>query len=181
MAVFKTWLVLPLAVLLWPGGEVTAAAKLKVTSSAFGEGQRIPKKYTADGKDTSPPLHWSGVPRGTKNIAIICDDPDAPGKVWVHWVLFNLPARTRELSGGVAKRRTVLHGARQGTNDMRKIGYNGPAPPRGKPHHYHFKVYALDKKLRLRAGATKQELVAVMKGHILAEGELVGLHAGDES
>jgi Raf kinase inhibitor-like YbhB/YbcL family protein len=173
---FRASLILPVVALLVPVGELRAAKNLKVGSSAISEGKRIPKTYTADGKDISPPLHWGGVPSGAKSIAVICDDPDAPGKVWVHWVLFNLSPRTRELSSAVPKRATVQGGARQGTNDMKRIGYNGPAPPKGKPHHYHFKVYALDKKLRLKAGATKQDLLRMMKGHILAEGELVGLY-----
>ncbi len=170
----RTAILAALSTLLVSGNPAPAADKLEVSSPAFGEGKTIPKKYTGSGNDVSPPLKWGKVPAGTKSIAIICDDPDAPKKVWVHWVLFNLPAETKELSEGVEKKKTLSSGAKQGKNDMKKIGYNGPYPPRGKAHHYHFKVYALDKKLSLKAGATKKKLLAKMKGHILAEGQLIG-------
>ena len=163
-----------LAPFLLLGSALSAAEKLEVRSAAFEEGKSIPKKYTGEGKGISPPLQWDKVPEGTKSIAIICDDPDAPKKVWVHWVVYNLPAKTRELPEGVAKTRTLSSGARQGKNDMKKIGYNGPYPPKGKPHRYYFKVYALDKELSLKPGATKKLLKKAMRGHILAKGALLG-------
>ena len=122
----------------------------------------------------SPPLHWSEPPEGTQSLALICDDPDAPVGTWVHWVLFNLPAETRELEEGLPTTETLSNGAKQGKNDFGKIGYGGPAPPKGKPHRYFFKLYALDKAVDLSPGATKAKLVEAMKGHILAEGQLVG-------
>src|SRR5262245_50894443 len=109
---------------------------LTVTSTAFREGQPIPKQHTGDGKDVSPPLQWSAVPEGTKGLALVCEDPDAPRGTWTHWVLFNLPATTQGLPEGVPAQETVLGGARQGKNDFGKLGYGGPAPPRGKPHRY---------------------------------------------
>src|SRR5262249_55269963 len=117
---------------------------MQVTSTAFREGETIPKPHTGDGKDVSPPLSWSGVPEGAKSLALICDDPDAPVGDWVHWVLFNLPPETRSLSEGVSGKAGMPKGARQGNNDFKKPGYGGPAPPKGKPHRYFFKLYALD-------------------------------------
>jgi Raf kinase inhibitor-like YbhB/YbcL family protein len=148
---------------------------MEVTSTAFQEGATIPKQYTGDGRDISPPLRWSGAPDDRQSFALICDDPDAPRKEpWVHWVLFNLPADTHELPEAVPADETLTHGAKQGMNDFGKVGYGGPAPPRGKPHRYHFKLYALDSMLNLKEGATKQQLEQAMKGHILASGQLIG-------
>jgi Raf kinase inhibitor-like YbhB/YbcL family protein len=147
---------------------------IELTSAAFQPGATIPKQYTGDGADHSPPLRWSEPPAGTKSLALICDDPDAPRGTWVHWVLFNLPGQTRELAEGVPMTETLGNGAEQGKNDFGKIGYGGPAPPKGKPHRYFFKLYALDGSVDLPAGATKAQLVEAMKGHILAEGQLMG-------
>jgi Raf kinase inhibitor-like YbhB/YbcL family protein len=147
---------------------------IELTSTAFREGETIPKPHTGDGKDQSPPLKWADLPAGTKSIALIADDPDAPRETWVHWVLFNLPAETRELKEGVPTDKTLPNGAKQGTNDFKKIGYGGPAPPPGKPHRYFFKLYALDAPLDLPPGATKDQVLAAMKGHLLAQGQLMG-------
>lgn len=147
---------------------------IEVTSPAFQPGAAIPKQYTGDGADRSPPLRWSAPPAGTKSLTLICDDPDAPRGTWVHWVLFNLPAQTRELQEGVPAIEVLSSGAKQGMTDFGTVGYGGPAPPRGKPHRYFFKLYALDVVLELPSGATKAQLVDAMKEHILAEGQLVG-------
>lgn len=146
---------------------------IKITSAAFREGEMIPRKYTCDGDDVSPPLAWSGVPPEAKSVALINDDPDAPVGTWVHWVLFNLPADITELPEGVPPNLELGSGAKQGRNDFRRIGYGGPCPP-GGTHRYFFKLYALDTALPLPAGATKAELLRVMQGHILAEGQLIG-------
>jgi Raf kinase inhibitor-like YbhB/YbcL family protein len=146
---------------------------IKVTSSAFEEGGLIPPKYTCDGEDISPPLQWDTVPEGTKSVALISDDPDAPMGTWVHWVLFNLPADTRELTENIPPDGNLPPGAGQGTNDFRRIGYGGPCPP-GGTHRYFFKIYALDNELDLAAGAYKRDLLKAMEGHILAEGQLIG-------
>jgi Raf kinase inhibitor-like YbhB/YbcL family protein len=151
-----------------------SAMTIELTSSAFREGEIIPKPYTGDGKDQSPPLRWADPPAGTKSFALIADDPDAPRGTWVHWVLFNLPAETRELKEGVPTEKTLSNGAKQGTNDFKKIGYGGPAPPPGKPHRYFFKLYALDTALDLAPGATKDQVVAAMEGHVKGEGQLMG-------
>jgi len=150
---------------------------LQVTSAAFNKGGPIPKKCTCDDADASPPLMWSAAPAATKSFALIVDDPDAPAGTWVHWVIYDLPADARGLSAGMSKQAELADGARQGTNDFRKTGYNGPCPPPGKPHRYFFKVYALDTRLGLKGGASKPDVEKAMRGHILAQGELVGLYA----
>jgi len=119
----------------------------------------------------SPPLNWANPPSTTKSFSMICDDPDAPRGVWVHWVLFNLPADLRELAEGAS-----VAGASDGKNDFGNLGYGGPAPPRGKPHRYFFRLYALDTALDLAAGATKAQLLAAQQGHVLAEAELMGAY-----
>jgi Raf kinase inhibitor-like YbhB/YbcL family protein len=149
---------------------------IELTSTAFKAGQPIPKQHTGDGADQSPPLQWSEPPSGTKSIALICDDPDAPRGTWVHWVLFNLPDQARKLEEGVPTTETLTNGAKQGKNDFGNIGYGGPAPPKGKAHHYFFKLYALDVALDLPFGASKAELEALMKGHVLVEGQLTGTY-----
>ncbi len=147
--------------------------KIQVTSTAFEEGGMIPKQHTCDGKDISPPLAWTSIPEGTKSLALICDDPDAPVGTWVHWVLFNLPADVKELPENVPPKKTLDNDAKQGKNDFRKIGYGGPCPP-GGTHRYYFKLYALDTVLDAKADMTKKELLKAMEGHILAEGQLMG-------
>jgi Raf kinase inhibitor-like YbhB/YbcL family protein len=147
-----------------------------VTSAAFKQGDPIPARFTGDGPDASPALAWTEPPAGTKALALICDDPDAPAGTWVHWVLYDLPPAARALPEGVAKARTLPDGSVQGLNDFRAIGYDGPAPPRGKPHRYFFKLYALDATTGLAPGATKRQLEAKMAGHIVAEAALMGTY-----
>jgi Raf kinase inhibitor-like YbhB/YbcL family protein len=147
---------------------------LQLTSTAFSPGELIPKKFTCDGPDVSPQLGWNGPPARTESFALIADDPDAPVGTWVHWVLYDLPANARELAEAVAKQEQLPNGARQGRNDFGKTGYGGPCPPPGKPHRYFFKLYALDAKPNLKAGATKADLERAMKGHILGQAELMG-------
>jgi Raf kinase inhibitor-like YbhB/YbcL family protein len=154
------------------GGQMT----IQIASSAFTEGQTIPKKHTCEGADVSPPLEWTGVPGGAKSLALICDDPDAPMGTWVHWVLFNLPPDATALDENVPKKTNLENGARQGTSDFRRPGYGGPCPPPGKPHRYFFKIYALDTMLDLKAGAPKRDLEKAMQGHVLAQGQLMGTY-----
>jgi Raf kinase inhibitor-like YbhB/YbcL family protein len=149
---------------------------MQLTSPAFKEGDTVPAKYTADGADKSPELRWAGAPDNTKSFALVCEDPDAPSGTWTHWVLFNIPADKTSLAEGVATDKELPDGSRQGKNDFGKIGYGGPSPPKGKPHHYHFKLYALDTKLDLPAGATRKQVLDAIKGHVLAEGRLTGLY-----
>ncbi len=151
---------------------------MELTSAAFDDGGEIPKAHARDGADTSPPLSWSGAPEGTKSFALVCDDPDAPRATpWVHWVLGDLPASASALP-------SAKHGASKdgvaGRNDFGEIGWGGPAPPRGHgTHHYHFRLYALDRKLGIARGVTKDELVRAMKGHVLADAQLIGTYRRD--
>ena len=150
---------------------------LQISSTAFPEGGSIPKIYTCDSDNVSPPLAWSGAPTGTKSLALIVDDPDAPMGTWVHWVLFDIPASLSSLPEAVDRTPTVQGIGTQGKNDFGKTGYGGPCPPRGKPHRYFFKLYALDMALNLKAGASKAEVEKAMRGHILAQGLLIGTYS----
>ncbi len=158
-------------------GELQAAqaGSLRVSSPAFQAGSEIPAKYTCSAENVSPPLDWSAPPEGAKSLALITDDPDAPGGTWVHWVAYNLPASLRKMPEAVPKQPKIAGGGLQGKNDFGDFGYGGPCPPPGNAHHYHFKLYALDVTLNLAPGASKQDVVKAMRGHILAEGELVAL------
>lgn len=156
---------------------------IELTSAAFANGVHVPNKHTGDGQDVSPPLEWSSLPDGTQQLALICDDPDAPtDQPWVHWVIYNIPADTDALPEGVPPDATLDSppGAKQGRNSWtagQTIGYRGPAPPPGHgTHHYHFTIYALDERLELEAGIDKGALLAAMQDHILAQGELVGTY-----
>lgn len=149
---------------------------MKLECSAFADGSPIPKKYTADGADVSPPLAWSDLPAGTQSFALICDDPDAPRGTWVHWVLFNLPANTTSLPEGYGNSKTLAGGAISGTNDFGKTGYGGPSPPRGKAHRYFFKLYALGAPLKLAPGATKAEVEEAIKGQIVGQAQWMGTY-----
>jgi len=159
------------------------AMKIELKSSAFQNGARIPRKYTGDGEDVSPPLSWSGVPESAKELALICDDPDAPvAEPWVHWVIYGLSPELTSLPEGIPAQSQIDQPVKalQGKNSWssgRTIGYRGPAPPPGHgTHHYHFKLYALDQPLNLPAGVDKKRLLKAMEGHIIAEGELVGTY-----
>jgi len=172
--------------MVWLSGTVLAGAlgaiasedvtmPVTLTSSAFTEGAAIPSTYTCEGRDVSPPLAWTDPPAGTKGFALIGDDPDAPGQTWVHWVLYNLPPSARRLPEAVSPEQELPDGARQGRTDFGRIGYGGPCPPSGT-HRYFFKLYALDAMLSLPPGATKSQLEAAMKGHVLAEAQLMGTY-----
>lgn len=150
--------------------------EIKLKSSAFENGGMIPKKYTCDGDDMSPPLSWSQVPEETQSFAIICDDPDAPMGTWVHWVAYNIPPEVNGLKENITPERKMKSGGIQGMNDLKKIGYGGPCPP-GGVHRYFFKIYALDTKLDLEPGATKSQLLIAMEGHIIAKGDLMGKYS----
>jgi Raf kinase inhibitor-like YbhB/YbcL family protein len=141
---------------------------IQITSAAFIEGGKIPRLYTCDDQNASPSLAWTGVPTNTVSLALIMDDPDAPSGTWVHWVLYNLPADTAGLEDG------KNGGGIDGKNDFNKLGYGGPCPPRGSNHRYYIKLYALDIKLELKSGATKAQVESAMRGHMLAQGQLMG-------
>ena len=156
--------------------QIKGEKLMKIVSTAFKAGEIIPQKYTCDDADISPPLSWENIPESTKSLALICDDPDAPIGIWVHWVLYNISPEINMLAENVPAQRDLANGARQGINDFRKLGYGGPCPP-GGTHRYYFKLYALDSTLGLTAGATKGALEAAMDGHILAQAELMGTYS----
>ncbi len=156
------------------GAESKSSSSMELKSLAFQNGADIPRKHTCDADDVSPFLSWDNTPAGTRAIALIADDPDAPGGTWVHWVIYDLPADTKEVAEGVTKTETLERGAKQGVNDFRRVGYSGPCPPPGLPHRYFFTLYALDAPTNLKPRATKQQLLDAIKGHILSEAQLVG-------
>lgn len=149
--------------------------EIAVLSAAFAMGAAFPDRYACANR--SPPLAWGDVPANTQSIAVLCDDPDAPAGDWVHWVLFNLAPETRALPENVARDAKLPGPAVQGLNDYGLAGYDGPCPPRGQKHRYHFKVFALDARLPLDAKARKKDLLAAMKGHVLAQGDLMATYA----
>ncbi len=154
------------------------AMSFTIHSPAFEEGGSIPSKYTCDGEDVSPPLQWQGVPAGTRSLALIVDDPDAPDPraprmTWVHWVLYDLPADSSGLPEAVS---ALPPGTREGINDWKRTGYGGPCPPIGR-HRYFFKLYALDTVLPDLGEPTKEELLRAMEGHVLGEAVLMGTYA----
>jgi Raf kinase inhibitor-like YbhB/YbcL family protein len=159
------------------------AMSFTISSTAFEPGAAIPRKYTGEGDDISPPLTWNAPPGNTKELALVCDDPDAPGtEPWIHWVIYGIAADVRTLAEGLPNEpelKTPIV-ARQGKNSWNSgatIGYRGPMPPVGHgTHHYHFKLYALDQPLGLASSATKAQLLSAMKGHVLAETELIGTY-----
>jgi Raf kinase inhibitor-like YbhB/YbcL family protein len=150
-----------------------AEAKLQLTSSSFEADSALPAKYTCDGTDVSPALAWTEPPAGTQSFALVVDDPDVPKKTVIHWLIYDLPAVTRELPEGVPTKANLPDGSRQGKNDHGKIGYSGPCPPPGAAHHYFFKLYALDYKTGLKPKATVADVEKAIKGHILAQAELI--------
>ena len=158
-----------------PTNQNKATPAIKVTSTAFTEGEAIPRQYTCDGVNISPSLEWTPTP-GAKTLAIVCDDPDAPAGTWTHWLVYNLPGATMGLIENMPAQEKVGGGGMQGTNDFGKIGYGGPCPPRGT-HRYFFKVYALDSELSLKPAATKDQLMKAMEGHVIAQGQLMGTYS----
>lgn len=155
-------------------------SKFTISSTDFKNNQPMPAKNSLDGGDISPPLKWEGTPVNTKSFALICDDPDAPGGTWIHWVIYGIPKSLSGFPANLSKTDAVdalddLGNAKQGVNSYGTVGYGGPQPPRGHGvHHYHFRLYALDTDLKLAPRVTRQQLDAAMKGHIIAETELVG-------
>jgi Raf kinase inhibitor-like YbhB/YbcL family protein len=150
--------------------EAVKMGDLKISSSVFENNGNIPQKYTCDGKDVNPPLRIENVPPAAKSLVLIVDDPDAPGGMWVHWVVWNIDPKTGEI-----KENTVPKGALQGINDFRKHDYGGPCPPSGT-HRYFFKLYALDSLLNLSTNSRKTDIEKAMKGHIVAQAEIIGLY-----
>jgi len=152
---------------------------LSLTSSGFSSGGAIPRQFTCDGADLSPSLQWSGAPAGTKSFALVVHDPDAPVD-FTHWLVYGIPQAVDALTQGASTDGdgdgAMPRGSAEGINGFRSVGYAGPCPPPGKPHHYVFQLYALDVYVTLPPGARREELQAAMRGHILAEGKLVGVY-----
>ncbi|HYJ91906.1 MAG TPA: YbhB/YbcL family Raf kinase inhibitor-like protein [Pyrinomonadaceae bacterium] len=148
---------------------------IEITSTAFKEGDDIPTQFTCDGQNISPPLTWSGVPQETQTLALLMNDPDAPNGTFTHWVMYNVPRDLDSLPDSVANNETLDNGARQAKNSFGNIGYGGPCPPPGHgSHRYFFHVYALDTELSLNSGATADDFLNAIDGHIIAEGQLMG-------
>jgi Raf kinase inhibitor-like YbhB/YbcL family protein len=158
-----------------PAATPTSTTALTLTSAAFADNTTIPTEHTCSGDDTSPPLRWSGEPAGTGAFVLVVDDPDAPGGTFDHWVVYDLPASTAELSAGVPEGETLTDGGTQGTNGAGDMGYMGPCPPAGSEHHYRFRLFALDSPLNLEPGKSKAEVDEAMETHVLAETLLTGL------
>ena len=172
-----------IALMLGSTSTAFAQAAITVTSATLNANETIPKDHTADGKNVSPALAWTGAPSGTKQLAMIMDDPDAQfgGGNFVHWVVYKIPAAAKGLPAELAMDATLtapteLAGTIQGLSGFRRAGYRGPAPPPGKPHHYTFTVYALDTELPLEPGLTRNQLMEAMKGHIIGQGSLVAIY-----
>ncbi len=148
-----------------------------INSTAFSEGERIPDRYTCEGEDISPPLSWSNLPEGVHSLALISDDPDAPVGTWDHWVIYNIPADSNGVTEAVPTDESLADGAKQGLNSWGRTGYGGPCPPPGSPHRYFVKLYALDTILTLPANEDKSSVEKAMRGHILAEAQLMGIYS----
>jgi Raf kinase inhibitor-like YbhB/YbcL family protein len=148
----------------------------EILSSEFASEEPIPVQFTCDGENISPPLRWSDPPEGTQSFALINDDPDAPGRTWVHWVLYNIPAEARELPEAIPAEDELADGSLHGINDFGRLDYGGPCPP-GGTHRYFFKLYALDVMLEFEPGVDKAGLLESMEGHVLAEAEWMGTYS----
>jgi Raf kinase inhibitor-like YbhB/YbcL family protein len=151
-----------------------AAMSFTLQSPPLEAGAAIPRQYTCDGANRSLPLRWDGAPAGTESFSLVAEDPDAPGGTFIHWVIYDLPPTARELPENLPKDRELADGARQGRNSFGKIGYGGPCPPPGPAHRYFFRLFALDTKLDLPAGASRADLDRAIQGHTLAQAEWMG-------
>jgi Raf kinase inhibitor-like YbhB/YbcL family protein len=150
--------------------------KFAMYSSAFKNGEKIPTNYTADGANVSPPLAWGTAPDGTKSFALICEDPDAPMGTWTHWLIYDIPGDQKGLKQGIPADATLSDGTKQGITSFNRVGYGGPSPPKGKPHRYFFKLYALDSMSKLAAATDINSLKGVIKAHTLSESDLMGTY-----
>lgn len=162
-----------------PDTVIRVTTMFTLASPAFQSGDSIPRQYTCDGTDISPPLDWLAPPAGSASFALIVEDPDAPGGTFIHWVLYDLPGSTASLPEAVPKSAELpqLGGAKQGRTSFGRSGYGGPCPPAGPAHHYHFRLFALNAKLGLAAGASRDQVMNAMQAHELGRAELVGLYA----
>ena len=148
---------------------------ISVETSSFSSGDNIPQRFTCDGAGLSPEIHWPSPPTGTRSLAIVMDDPDAP-LGFVHWLVYDIPVEAHEIAEGASSQAGLPPGAVEGINSSDTVGYTGPCPPGAKPHHYIFRLYALDVPLSLPSGKNKKQLAAAVKDHVIAEGQLTGLY-----
>ena len=165
----------------FPFGKIVFAVDTNqfiLKSPSFDEGSNIPKKFTCDGENVSPELTWENLPMGTVTLVLICEDPDAPGGIWTHWILYNIPPRLYSIPENMNDQEELIIQEKilVGRNDFKKLGYGGPCPPPGKPHRYFFRLFALNEKLDLKAGLNRDQLLAAIKENILKEAQLVGLY-----
>ncbi len=158
-----------------PAVRATSPTSMSIASASFTPGQPIPKRFSSYGENISPELHWENVPAGTKSLAIVCRDPDAPGRTFTHWIIFNIPPDLQRLEEGVSGSARLLSGIVEGQNDFGRVGYGGPRPPAGT-HRYYFDIYALDTKLELGQSATAGQLMQAMAGHILGQASVMGTY-----
>ncbi len=149
---------------------------MEIKSTAFKNNEYIPARYTCDGQDISPEIKWGGIPENTRSIALIMDDPNAPGKTFCHWIIFNIPPEKDGLPEAIPVTTELPDDTRQGINDFGRFGYGGPCPPPGKPHHYNFRLYALDSKIELPTGTNQDKVLDAIKGHIFAQAQLIGIY-----
>lgn len=149
---------------------------IAIASEIISDGSKIPLKYTCDDGDISPPLIWDLIPENTESFAILCEDPDAPGGTFIHWILFNIPPDTKELPAGIKEEKKLDNGAIHGQNDFGRLGYGGPCPPSGTEHRFIFKIFALDTMLNLKSGISINQFSNAIQGHVLDKGELIGMY-----
>jgi len=149
---------------------------LLISSPAFNEGEEIPSRYTCEGQDISPQIDWYNIPKDARSLILIVDDPDAPAGVFTHWVIFNIPPEGKGLSEAFPSTPNLTDGSCQGKNDFGKTGYGGPRPPPSKPYRYRFTLHAIEKRLDLVAGSTKNQVLNASQGHVLPEGQLIGTY-----
>jgi Raf kinase inhibitor-like YbhB/YbcL family protein len=147
-----------------------------IASEIISDGGRIPLKHTCDDINISPPLRWDLIPENTASFVLLCEDPDAPGETFTHWILFNIPSDIKELPSGIKEEKKLDNGAIHGQNDFGRIGYGGPCPPSGTEHRFIFKIFALDTILDLKSGITRDQLLNAIQGHVLDRGELMGMY-----
>ena len=171
----KSWWVASIvtgAVCIGVQGPSASMAAMTLTSSALKAGGSLPKQYTCDGANESPPLAWSDVPTGANTYVLIVEDPDAPSGTWVHWVVYDMPLSLKELPAGVPPSDQLAQGGMQGTNDFHKLGYGGPCPPPGKSHRYVFTLYAVTQASKIKPNATKADVLKAIEGHVIGQAEL---------
>lgn len=156
------------------GPRKGAAMGFAIESTAWRAGETIPKKFTCDGADVSPPLEWKSAPAGTQSFSLVAEDPDAPSGLFTHWMIYDLPANATSLAENQPRQKELGNGARQGRNSFGKVGYGGPCPPPGPAHRYFFRLYALNGKLELAPGASREQFNRAIAGHILAQAEYMG-------